>query len=216
MAFQSSIFYNKILEKVDSLEEIGPDSDSPFNKIGPIGSKRLPNLKDAMSSFSEPKNAEWKGTRFSTAKINISHPLTEDCSIMQEGDWGLVLLYEYEKSLSTHPDFESEPIKSCYMTGVIDPVINRGRVSGGKGFIGSVMHRTIPISVSPIIEEDRIGISVSGLVATMPWDDFGSIDRIFGSQKRFDSVAKSCMDEKTAIDARNIHKLMQEALYSDF
>ena len=78
------------------------------------------------------------------------------------------------------------------------------------------MHKTIPMSVSPIIEKDRIGISVSEAVIPTHRDEFDSIDKIFGSQRRFNSVAKSCMDEKTAMDARNIHRLMQEVLYSDF
>ncbi|RLI97844.1 MAG: hypothetical protein DRO99_02275 [Candidatus Aenigmatarchaeota archaeon] len=168
----------------------------------------------------ESASCRWRGTSFKAGKLHVSYPLTQDSSLMGEKDVGIVTAYDYEQyKCSRHGcNCGNSGVPTKYSTGVIAPVIHRKKVSDGMGFIQGMNHHCfpIPVPIAPGSDDPNSGPKLGIPVSTSIDLRAGKIRDVFGDQRLFDAVAKDTMEEKQAIDARNVHRLLQEALYSDF
>lgn len=205
--------YQKILTMLDSSEEMEARSEDMFGlaDIAEDLVNKISNVDRPTVTISEARGAQWRGTSFKLGKLNVSYPLTYKFDIISESDVGIVLSYEYTQSI--YAESESGETK-CYATGVLGPVIRgKGVMKNGITFIDFMMYRSVPVRV-PGKDGGKMDI------VPQPVGPFLGLNRIgsfFGTQEIFEWAAENAwMGEKTKADARNIHNLMQQVLYSDF
>lgn len=211
--------YQRVLERLDKSEETEASVEDMFGMAGPIDNMvhKISDVQSPTLTVSGARDAEWRKAVFKTGRLHASYMLTEDFAISSETDMGVCISYKYEKRMCDNPKCDSTKT-SYYVTGILDPVIHAGRVrKNGPAFIESTMHKPMMSLPFPVMDEEQ-GMRVRTMtpVASEIIAEMGKIGEFFGSQRKFDSMARACMDEETTMDARNIHRLMQDVLYSEF
>jgi len=213
--------YNRILE-ITYEAETAEDEKLWYDEVGEKIIERTSHVKYATVSTKDVKRARTGQTRFKLGKMGVVYPLTDNTSLCVERDIGVVLSYEYEpricRGCSSHTLCERDVPKVFYTTGVLFPKIKGMKIRKGLGFIQGT-RALLSIPLYPVQIQDSDGRVKTGIRSVIPYItglELGSIDAIFGSNDKFDEMSAICMDEGTSIDAKNVHMLMQETLYSDF
>ncbi len=211
--------YEKILEISDNLDDIDKENKDKINELKDVQGLSFDHadVDNIVVSYVDPVYAEFQGTGFYAWKIAISYPLTQDLLMQKNQNLCVVLMREHDQRICNDPECDKHKSYQRYFTGVFEPTINRGRVTGGKGFIHRTVNIPVPIGMEAAKDNDgSVIISLMGTLIPQHIHKSGSVKKIFGSTDQFESATDFLMEEKERINVRNLHKLMQEILYSDF
>lgn len=209
--------YNKIMAKAE--EETEGDEENFWDaRTEEVIAKGNPWIKELGLSADDVKSILVSPTRFNIGKIIAHYPLTNDFSLSADKDIGVALSFAYYHKPFGETGCESsseEGIKTYYTTGILFPRISGKRLAKGTGFINSTAY-VPPLPVPSFTKSvNGTGVRLDVLVAGVSGIEIGPIDSIFGSIIDFDRFV-DIKEEEARMNAKNLHRFMQDILYSDF
>jgi len=154
------------------------------------------------------------GNRFQHRQDARILPITNNLELNQNIDLGIACSYPYDFSICGRDDCEIGKDTLHYAVGVMGPVLNGNKIADGRAFMQWTQSFNLPVPVLVRVDETEATIGMSSALSTRY--NSGRIKDLFGSQAEFERIKQFIGKEKNIADARNVHRFMQEVLYSEF